>query len=197
MQTRRALLSVYYKDGLASLACALVRHGIELVSTGGTAKKLAEWKLPHKLIEDITGWPEMLDGRVKTLNPIVHGGLLYIRGNAAHEATVKEHGIGPIDFVVVNLYPFESIIAKPSVLFAEAIENIDIGGPAMLRGGAKNHEFVTPICDPRDYTEVIAQLDANHGCTTLALRRRLAARVFAHTGAYDTLIGNWLSGVAN
>jgi phosphoribosylaminoimidazolecarboxamide formyltransferase / IMP cyclohydrolase len=184
---RRALLSVSDKTGLVPFAQVLAAAGVELVSTGGTAKALREAGLAVKDISEHTGFPEMLDGRVKTLHPKVHGGLLYIRGNEAHETAVRSHGIQPIDLVVVNLYPFEETVAKPNVSLHEAIENIDIGGPSMLRSAAKNHDSVTVIVDPADYAEVGKQISEN-GQTTLALRRKLAAKVFARTSAYDGAI---------
>ena len=183
----RALLSVFDKTGLVPFAQDLARAGVELISTGGTAKALREAGLKVIELGDYTGFPEMLDGRVKTLHPKVHGGLLYIRGNAVHEAAAREHSIPPIDLVVVNLYPFEQTVARPNVTLHEAIENIDIGGPSMLRSAAKNHESVTVVMDPRDYPEVAAQIKAQ-GNTTTDLRRILAARVFAHTSAYDAAI---------
>jgi phosphoribosylaminoimidazolecarboxamide formyltransferase/IMP cyclohydrolase len=189
----RALLSVSDKTGLVPFAQALAAAGVELISTGGTAKALREAGLAVKDISEHTGFPEMLDGRVKTLHPKVHGGLLFIRGNAGHEAAVKQHGIAPIDLVVVNLYPFEATVAKPGVQLHEAIENIDIGGPSMLRSAAKNHDSVTVIVDPADYAEVAAQIQGN-GNTDLAMRRRLAAKVFARTAAYDGAIANHLAG---
>ncbi len=191
---QRALLSVYDKTGLITLAESLVRAGVEILSTGGTAQALRAANLPVKDVSAHTGFPEMLDGRVKTLHPIVHGGLLYIRGNTAHEEAVQKHGISPIDLVVVNLYPFEQTIAKPNVTLEEAIENIDIGGPAMLRSAAKNHESVTVIVDPADYQEVIRNIDET-GNTTQALRRRLAAKVYARTSAYDGAIAAYCSRV--
>src|SRR3954471_17892570 len=181
---QRALLSVSDKIGLVPFAQSLAGAGVELISTGGTAKALREAGLAVKDISEQTGFPEMLDGRVKTLHPKVHGGLLFIRGNAGHEAAVKQHGIAPIDLVVVNLYPFEATVAKPGVQLHEAIENIDIGGPSMLRSAAKNHDSVTVIVDPADYGEVAAQIQAN-GNTDLPMRRKLAAKVFARTAAYD------------
>ena len=183
----RALLSVFDKTGLVPFAKTLVAAGVELLSTGGTAKALRDAGLPVKDLSDYTGFPEMLDGRVKTLHPRVHGGLLYVRGNPAHEAAVRKHGIQPIDLVVVNLYPFEQTVAKPGVTLEEAIENIDIGGPSMLRSAAKNHLSVTVIADPTDYAAAAAQIQAT-GNTTLEFRRQLAARVFARTSAYDAAI---------
>ena len=189
---QRALLSVSDKTGLVPLAQALAAAGVELISTGGTARALREAGLAVKDISEHTGFPEMLDGRVKTLHPKVHGGLLFIRGNARHEAAVQEHHIPPIDLVVVNLYPFEQTVARPDVSLPEAIENIDIGGPSMLRSAAKNHESVTVVVDPLDYAEVAGQIQA-HGNTTLELRRKLAAKVFARTAAYDAAIAAHLN----
>src|SRR5688572_13169024 len=188
----RALLSVSDKSGLVEFAKELAAAGVELISTGGTAKALRDAGLAVKDISEHTGFPEMLDGRVKTLHPKVHGGLLYIRGNATHEAAVKEHSISPIDLVVVNLYPFEQTVARPGVQLHEAIENIDIGGPSMLRSAAKNHDSVTVIVDPADYQIVADQVKVN-GDTDLATRRRLAAKVFARASAYDGAIANHLS----
>jgi phosphoribosylaminoimidazolecarboxamide formyltransferase/IMP cyclohydrolase len=184
---QRALISVSDKTGLVPFAQILAKAGIEILSTGGTAKTLREAGLTVKDVSEHTGFPEMLDGRVKTLHPKVHGGLLFIRGNQTHEAAVKTHGIAPIDLVVVNLYPFEATVAKPNVSLHDAIENIDIGGPSMLRSAAKNHDSVTVVVDPFDYSEVAKQISGN-GNTTLELRRKLAAKVFARTAAYDGAI---------
>ena len=184
---QRALLSVSDKTGLIPFAQTLAGAGVELISTGGTARALRDAGLQPRDISEHTGFPEMLDGRVKTLHPKIHGGLLYIRGNAAHESAVAEHSILPIDLVVVNLYPFEQTVARPDVTLHDAIENIDIGGPSMLRSAAKNHDSVTVIVDPADYAVVAEQIAAS-GTTTLELRRRLAARVFARTAAYDAAI---------
>ncbi len=184
---QRALLSVFDKHGLVPFAQTLAAAGVELISTGGTARALRQSGLPVQELSDFTGFPEMLDGRVKTLHPKVHGGLLYLRGNPEHEAAVGAHGIRPIDLVVVNLYPFEQTIARPGVSLEEAIENIDIGGPAMLRSAAKNHAFVTVVTDPADYAEVAAEIRTK-GETSSALRRRLAAKVYARTAAYDAAI---------
>ena len=191
---QRALLSVFDKTGLVAFAQILAQANIELISTGGTARTLRDSGLKVTDLSEHTGFPEMLDGRVKTLHPRVHGGLLYIRGNAAHEAAVAQHDIPPIDLVVVNLYPFEQTIARPGVTLHDAIENIDIGGPSMLRSAAKNHDSVTVIADPSDYAEVAGQITAA-GNTTLALRRRLAARVYARTSAYDGAIAAHLAQV--
>ncbi len=187
MKIQRALLSVSDKTGLVPFAQILAAAGVELISTGGTAKTLREAGLAVKDISEHTGFPEMLDGRVKTLHPKVHGGLLYIRGNETHENAVKQHGITPIDLVVVNLYPFEATVAKPDVKLHDAIENIDIGGPSMLRSAAKNHDSVTVIVDPFDYAEVAKQISET-GNTTLELRRKLCAKVYARTAAYDAAI---------
>jgi len=188
---QRALLSVSDKTGLVVFAQALAAAGVELISTGGTAKTLRDAGLKVKDISEHTGFPELLDGRVKTLHPKVHGGLLYIRGNDAHESAVKAHDIKPIDLVVVNLYPFEQTVAKPNVPLHEAIENIDIGGPSMLRSAAKNHESVTVVVDPADYSEVAEQISKN-GNTAVELRRVLAAKVYARTAAYDAAIATHL-----
>jgi phosphoribosylaminoimidazolecarboxamide formyltransferase / IMP cyclohydrolase len=188
---QRALISVYDKTSLVPFARALAEAGVELLSTGGTARALREAGLAVTDLSDYTGFPEMLDGRVKTLHPKVHGGLLYLRENDAHKAAAVEHGIKPIDLVVVNLYPFEQTTSRPNVTLAEAIENIDIGGPAMLRSAAKNHEAVTVVMDPGDYAEVADQVKAM-GNTTLELRRTLAMRVFARTSAYDAVIATHL-----
>jgi len=189
---QRALLSVFDKTGLVAFAQVLAQAGIELISTGGTAKALREAGLKVKDLSEHTGFPEMLDGRVKTLHPIIHGGLLYIRGNDTHEAAVRQHGIDPIDLVVVNLYPFEQTVARPGVTLHEAIENIDIGGPSMLRSAAKNHDSVTVVTDPVDYAVVADQIAAA-GQTTLELRRSLAAKVYARTSAYDGAIATHLA----
>jgi phosphoribosylaminoimidazolecarboxamide formyltransferase/IMP cyclohydrolase len=189
---QRALLSVFDKTGLVPFAKTLAEAGVELISTGGTAKALREAGLAVKDLSEHTGFPEMLDGRVKTLHPRVHGGLLYIRGNSAHEAAVQQHQIPPIDLVVVNLYPFEQTIAKPNVSLHEAIENIDIGGPSMLRSAAKNHDAVTVIVDPADYEGAAREIREN-GNTTLESRRRLAGKVFARTAAYDGAIAAYLA----
>ena len=187
---RRALLSVSDKSGLADFAKGLAKHGVALISTGGTAKALREAGLAVTDVSEVTGFPEMMDGRVKTLHPKVHGGLLGLRDK--HAAAMKEHGIEGIDLVVCNLYPFEATVAKGAP-FEEIIENIDIGGPAMLRSAAKNHAWVTVIVDPEDYAPVLAELDANGGATTLALRRKLAQTAYARTAAYDAAVSNWFA----
>ena len=184
---QRALLSVFDKTGLVPFAQALAEAGVELISTGGTAKTLRQSGLNAIELSAYTGFPEMLDGRVKTLHPKIHGGLLFVRENPAHVAATREHDIKPIDLVVVNLYPFEQTVARPDVTLEQAIENIDIGGPSMLRSAAKNHQSVTVVMDPADYAEVAQQIKTS-GQTTLDLRRRLATHVFARTSAYDASI---------
>ncbi|NBU84882.1 MAG: bifunctional phosphoribosylaminoimidazolecarboxamide formyltransferase/IMP cyclohydrolase PurH, partial [Sphingomonadaceae bacterium] len=192
VKIKRALLSVSDKAGLIELGQALARHGVDLVSTGGTAKSLRDAGLDVRDISDLTGFPEMMDGRVKTLHPKVHGGLLAVRDNAEHVAAMQAHDIGAIDLVVVNLYPFAQTIARSDCTEEQAIENIDIGGPSMLRSAAKNHESVTVVTDPADYAVVRKEMEAD-GDTTLATRRRLAAKVFRHTSHYDHLIGAYLT----
>ncbi len=188
----RALLSVSDKSGLIEFAHALASHGIDLVSTGGTAKAIAAAGLEVTDVSELTGFPEMMDGRVKTLHPKVHGGLLAIRDNAEHTAAMKNHGIAPIDLLVVNLYPFEATVDKGAG-FEECIENIDIGGPAMIRAAAKNHDDVAVVVEPQDYPAVLDELAANQGATTRILRRRLAAKAYARTAAYDAAISNWFA----
>src|SRR5919197_2633757 len=180
----RALLSVSDKTGLVDFARALAAHGIEVISTGGTKSALAEAGLNVVDVSDITGFPEMMDGRVKTLHPKVHGGLLAIRNNAAHVASMEAHGIRPIDLLVVNLYPFEATVAKGAD-YETCVENIDIGGPAMIRAAAKNHADVAVIVDAEDYAALLSELDAHNGATTLALRKQLAAKAYGRTAAHD------------
>src|SRR5579863_5052313 len=192
----RALLSVSDKTGLLEFARALALHGVELVSTGGTAKAIAEAGLRVKDVSELTGFPEMMDGRVKTLHPKVHGGLLAIRDKADHTSAMKTHGIAQIDLLVVNLYPFEATVDKGAD-FETCIENIDIGGPAMIRAAAKNHNDVAVVVDVSDYQAVLDELEANQGATTLWLRRRLAATAYARTAAYDAAISNWFAGELN
>jgi len=189
---RRALLSVSDKAGLVPFAQALAGMGVELISTGGTSAALREAGLAVKDVAELTGFPEMLDGRVKTLHPRVHGGLLAVRGDACHEAQAAEHAIEPIDLLVVNLYPFEATVAKGAG-FDDCIENIDIGGPALIRGAAKNHAGVTVIVEPADYDRVLEAMRANGGATTLDLRQRLAAKAYARTAAYDAAISQWFA----
>jgi phosphoribosylaminoimidazolecarboxamide formyltransferase / IMP cyclohydrolase len=192
----RALLSVSDKSGLIEFARALALHGVELVSTGGTARAIAEAGLKVRDVSELTGFPEMMDGRVKTLHPKVHGGLLAIRNNDEHARAMKSHGIAPIDLLVVNLYPFEATVDKGAD-FETCIENIDIGGPAMIRAAAKNHDDVAVVVDVSDYQEVLDELKTNQGATTLWLRRRLAATAFACCAAYDAAISNWFAGELN
>jgi phosphoribosylaminoimidazolecarboxamide formyltransferase/IMP cyclohydrolase len=193
---RRALLSVTDKTGLVEFASALAAHNVELVSTGGTARALREAGLRVRDISDLTGFPEMLDGRVKTLHPKVHGGILHIRGNAEHVAAVREHAIEPIDMVVVNLYAFEKTANKPGVAFSDMIENIDIGGPSMVRSAAKNFEDVAIVTSAGDYSLIAEELDANQGSLGRATRWRLARAAFAVTAAYDAGIATTLESVA-
>jgi phosphoribosylaminoimidazolecarboxamide formyltransferase/IMP cyclohydrolase len=193
MKISRALISVSDKAGVASFARALERQGVDIISTGGTADLLRKEKIPVREISSFTAFPEVLEGRVKTLHPRVHGGLLYKRGNPKHEAEARECGFEPIDLVVVNLYPFEATIAKPDVTLAEAIENIDIGGPSMIRSAAKNYESVTVVIDPADYDLVLENMRDNNGETTLKLRERLAIKAFIKTSEYDRAIGNFLN----
>ena len=193
MKIRRALISVSDKAGIAAFARALEHQGVDIISTGGTADLLRKEKIPVREISSFTAFPEVLEGRVKTLHPRVHGGLLFKRGNAKHEAEARECGFEPIDLVVVNLYPFEATIAKPGVKLAEAIENIDIGGPSMIRSAAKNYESVTVVVDPADYDAVLENIRDNKGKTTMKLRERLAIKAFARTADYDRSISSFLN----
>jgi phosphoribosylaminoimidazolecarboxamide formyltransferase/IMP cyclohydrolase len=192
MKISRALISVSDKGGIASFARALERQGVDIISTGGTAELLRKEKIPVREISSFTAFPEVLEGRVKTLHPRVHGGLLYKRGNPKQEAEARECGFEPIDLVVVNLYPFEETIRKPDVTLAEAIENIDIGGPSMIRSAAKNYESVTVVVDPADYDTLLENMRENNGETTLKLRERLAIKAFIKTSEYDRTISNFL-----
>jgi phosphoribosylaminoimidazolecarboxamide formyltransferase/IMP cyclohydrolase len=192
VRARRALLSVSDKSGLIELARALVDAGVELVSTGGTANAIAEAEIAVKDVSDITGFPEIMDGRVKTLHPSVHGGLLAIRDDAEHTAAMQEHGIGAIDIAVINLYPFEEVRASGGD-YASIVENIDIGGPAMVRASAKNHAYVTIVTDPADYPKLIDTLTANDGSTPYRFRQELAAKAYARTAAYDSAISGWFA----
>ncbi|WP_058274951.1 bifunctional phosphoribosylaminoimidazolecarboxamide formyltransferase/IMP cyclohydrolase [Ruegeria atlantica] len=189
---RRALLSVSDKTGLIELGKALAERGVELLSTGGTAKALRDAGLAVKDVSEITGFPEMMDGRVKTLHPMVHGGLLALRDNDSHVAAMDEHGIGAIDLLVVNLYPFEATVANGAG-YDECIENIDIGGPAMIRAASKNHAFVNVVVDVQDYDALLAELAANDGQTSYAFRQNLAQTAYARTAAYDTAVSNWMA----
>ncbi len=190
---RRALISVSDKTGLEALARFLAEKGVEILSTGGSAKAIRDAGVAVVEVSEHTGFPEIMDGRVKTLQPKIHGGLLAVRGNAEHERAMAEHGIAPIDLLVVNLYPFEATVAKGAP-FDDCIENIDIGGPALIRAAAKNHAFVTVVVDPADYGRVIEQMRAG-GATTDDFRRTLAAKAYARTGAYDAAIAGWFAGV--
>ena len=192
VKVARALLSVSDKTGIEALGAALARHGVELVSTGGTAAALAAAGLDVVEVSSFTGFPEMMDGRVKTLHPKVHGGLLARRDDPAHLAAMAEHAIGAIDLVIINLYPFEATLARGANR-DEMIENIDIGGPAMVRSAAKNHAHVAVLTDPADYAALIAELEATGGATTLATRKRLAARAYAATATYDAMIASWFA----
>lgn len=192
MAIRRALISVSDKTGIVEFSRGLAEQGVQIISTGGTYSLLEKEGIPVIGISEVTGFPEVLDGRVKTLHPAVHSGLLAIRDNEEHQKTMQELGLDYIDLVVVNLYPFAATIAKPDVTYEDAIENIDIGGPTMLRSAAKNHAFVTVVVDAADYSAVLDEMKES-GDTTLDTRKRLAAKVFRHTGAYDALIADYLS----
>src|SRR3954469_92834 len=188
----RALISVSDKTGLIDFARGLASHGVELVSTGGTAKAIKDAGLAVKDVSELTGFPEMMDGRVKTLHPKVHGGLLAIRDNKEHAAAMQTHGIRPIDLLVVNLYPFEATVAKGAG-YDDCIENIDIGGPAMIRAASKNHADVAVVVEADDYKSVLEEMDKNSGSTTIALRKKLAAKAYARTASYDAAISNWFA----
>ena len=192
---QRALISVYDKTDLLDIANALTQRGVEILSTGGTARHLRDAEIDLLDVSDYTGFPEMMDGRVKTLHPKIHGGLLAERDNAEHNAQAEAHGIGSIDMVICNLYPFEATVAKPDVTLPEAIENIDIGGPTMIRAAAKNYRHVAALTAPNQYPQIIADLDANDGCLSEARRFELAKAAFAHTAHYDTAIANYLANV--
>ncbi|MGC8669425.1 MAG: bifunctional phosphoribosylaminoimidazolecarboxamide formyltransferase/IMP cyclohydrolase [Chthonomonadales bacterium] len=189
----RALVSVSNKEGVVEFARELAALGVEIVSTGGTAATLAQAGVPVRQVWELTGFPEMMDGRVKTLHPKIHGGILFRRDLPEHRDAAAQHAIAPIDLVCVNLYPFAQTVAKPGVSLEEAVENIDIGGPAMVRSAAKNHDAVTVVVDPADYGTVLEEMKAHSGSTTLELRRRLAAKAFAHTARYDALIATYLN----
>ena len=193
MKIIRALISVSDKVGIADFSRELANLGVEIISTGGTATLLKKEGVAVKEISEFTGFPEIFDGRVKTLHPKVHGGLLYVRDDAGHCAQAKKQGIEPIDLVVVNLYPFEETVAKPGTALEEAIEQIDIGGPSMLRSAAKNYRSVTVVVDPSDYADVLENIRANDGATTLKMRERLAIKVFVTTSKYDGAIANYLN----
>ena len=192
---QRALISVYDKTNLLEIANALAQRGVEILSTGGTAQHLRDAGIDILDVSDYTGFPEMLDGRVKTLHPKIHGGLLADRDNAEHNTQAEAHGITSIDMVICNLYPFEATIAKPDVTRPEAIENIDIGGPTMIRAAAKNYRHVAVLTEASQYSEIIADLDANDGCLSEEKRFELAKKAFAHTAHYDTAIATYLANV--
>lgn len=189
---KRALLSVSDKTGIVAFAEKLHRAGVEIVSTGGTMKALQDAGIPVIYVSDVTGFPEIMDGRVKTLNPKIHGGILAVRENPAHIRAMEEHDITAIDLVAVNLYPFEETVAKPDVTLAEAVENIDIGGPAMIRAAAKNFRYVTVITDPSAY-DAVADMIAKEGCVSGLKRMELAQQAFSHTAAYDKHIAAYLA----
>ncbi len=189
---RRALISVSDKSGLVDLGRELEAMGVEILSTGGSAKAMRDAGIAVKDVADVTGFPEMMDGRVKTLHPMVHGGLLALRDNPEHVAAMDEHGIGAIDLLVVNLYPFEATVASDAD-YPTCIENIDIGGPAMIRAAAKNHAFVNVVVDVRDYAPLLAELRENHGATSLGFRQSLALTAYARTAAYDAAVSNWMA----
>jgi phosphoribosylaminoimidazolecarboxamide formyltransferase/IMP cyclohydrolase len=191
---RRAIVSVSDKAGVVDFARALHERGVELLSTGGTAKLLRDAKIPVREVSDYTGFPEMLDGRVKTLHPKVHGGILGLRDNPEHQARMREHGIQPIDLVAINLYPFEKTVANPACTLPEAVEQIDIGGPCMIRAAAKNHRFVTVLTDPADYARVLAEMDGSGGEVSEKLNFELSVKAYSRTAAYDTAISSWLQG---
>jgi phosphoribosylaminoimidazolecarboxamide formyltransferase/IMP cyclohydrolase len=193
-KVERALISLTDKSGIEGFAQALSDLGVEILSTGGTAKKMRDNGIPVKDVSEFTGFPEMLDGRVKTLHPLVHGGILNQRTNPDHQKQCDEHGIKPIDIVAVNLYAFEKTVADPNCSLADAIENIDIGGPTLLRASAKNFQDVTVIVDPADYDQVLSEIKET-GNTTLKTRFKLAVKVFQLTSGYDTTIAKWLSEV--
>ena len=191
---KRALLSVSDKTGLVDFGKSLHQDfGVELISTGGTAKVLREAGLPVTDVSQVTGFPEMMDGRVKTLHPKIHGGLLALRDNPEHAAAMREHGIKPIDLVCINLYPFEQTVKKPGVTFEEAVENIDIGGPSMIRSAAKNHRYVLVVTSPERYEKVLGDLREHNGSSCGKHRLKQAQRAFAHTAEYDSLIANYLA----
>jgi len=191
MKIKRALVSVSDKKGVVEFARKLHAAGVEIVSTGGTMKAIKEAGIPVMYVSDVTGFPEIMDGRVKTLNPYIHGGILAVRDNPAHVQAMKEHKITPIDLVVVNLYPFQATIARPDVKLAEAIENIDIGGPAMIRAAAKNFKFVTVVTNPARYDQIAAAI-LKEGCVSGMMRMQLAQEAFQHTAEYDACIQGYL-----
>jgi phosphoribosylaminoimidazolecarboxamide formyltransferase/IMP cyclohydrolase len=190
---RRAIVSTSDKTGIVEFAKGLAAFGVEMLSTGGTARALAAAGVPVRPVADYTGWPEMLDGRVRTLHPMIHGGLLGLRDNPDHARQMQDHGIQPIDMVVVNLYPFEQTVANPGVTLEDAIENIDIGGPSMLRSAAKNYRSVAVICNPARYEAVLAEMRDHDGALTDETRASLALEAFRHTAHYDAAISEFLA----
>ena len=192
MPIKRALLSVSDKTGIVEFARKLHEAGVEIISTGGTMKAIDDAGIPVTYVSDVTKFPEIMDGRVKTLNPYIHGGILAVRDKQSHVAQMQKLNIQPIDLVVVNLYPFRETIEKPNVTLAEAVENIDIGGPAMIRAAAKNFKFVTVVVNPKHYDEV-AEMIAKDGCTTGKFRMQLAQEAFCHTSHYDDCIQEYLT----
>ncbi len=194
---QRALISVTDKSGIENLARVLNTFGVEILSTGGTARALAQAGASIREVSDFTGFPEMLDGRVKTLHPKIHGGILGIRSRAEHVKSMSEHGILPIDMVVVNLYAFEKTVARPGCSLEDAIENIDIGGPTLLRASAKNYPFVTVITDPADYAEIVNEMESSGGVISVETNFRLAKKVFHLTHAYDGAISRYLDSMGN
>ena len=196
MKIKRAIISVSDKTGLIPLAQELIRLKVEIYSTGGTLALLTKNKIKAHAISELTGFPEILEGRVKTLHPKVHGGLLFLRSNEAHQREAEKHGILPIDLVIVNLYPFRQTIQKPGVSLSEAVEQIDIGGPSMLRSSAKNFESVAVISDPEDYPKAIEELKAGKGSLSKEFRRFLAVKAFRHTASYDREIARYLTGAS-
>jgi len=195
IKIKRALISVTDKSGIAEFAKELADMDVEIVSTGGTAREIRGANISVKDVSDLTGFPEMMDGRVKTLHPMVHGGILALRDNAEHRQQMEDHAILPIDMVVVNLYAFEKTVAKEGVSLADAIENIDIGGPTLLRSSAKNFRYVTVVVDPSDYSKVLREMKANDGATALTTRFELAIKVFITTNKYDKAIAGYLEGI--
>ena len=193
----RALISVTDKSGIQDLAKALSRFGVEILSTGGTAKALSQAGAAVTEVSDFTGFPEMLDGRVKTLHPKIHGGILGIRSRSEHVEAMNRHGIVPIDMVVVNLYAFEKTVAQPGCTLEDAIENIDIGGPTLLRASAKNYPFVTVVTDPADYGEIIKEMESSDGSVSVETNFRLAKKVFRLTNSYDAAISRYLDSAAS
>lgn len=193
-KVRRAIVSVSDKTGVVEFARGLHERGVEILSTGGTAKALQDAGVPVTEVSAYTGFPEMLDGRVKTLHPKIYGGILGLRDRPDHAATMKDHGIEPIDLVAVNLYPFEQTVARAGCTVEEAVEQIDIGGPCMIRASAKNHRFVTVVVDPADYGRVLADLDRLGGEVGRELNFELAVKAYGRTSAYDAAIAGWLAG---